>query len=161
GGWSYYPYSDLGDLSFYTSSNYNVEIASTGGERLIVGGTGKITGVDDARTRWQFSATNVRDAEYMISPRFVDPLTHPAMTRKQNDTLMLAYFLPEHQSQGQRQLDLVAGAFGWYSQTVGPYPFDTYTIAEMGTPLERTDNYAQEYPMSYYVPTPWLAYGTD
>ena len=66
------------------------------------------------------------------------------MTRKQNGTLMLAYFLPEHQTQGQRQLDLVAGAFSWYSQAVGPYPFDTYTIVEMGVPLDRTDNYAQE-----------------
>src|SRR5438094_3817575 len=31
----------------------------------------------------------------------------------------------------------------------------------MGVPLERTDNYAQEYPMSYYMPTTWLRYGTE
>ncbi len=161
GGWSYYPYSDLGDFGYYTTSNYAVEISSTGGERLIVGGTGKITSVDDARTRWQFSAPNVRDIAYIMSPRFVDPLAQSSMTRKQSGTLILAYFLPEHQALGQRQLDLVAGAFGWYSQTIGAYPFDTYTAAEMGTPLERTDNYAQEYPMSYYAPTPWLEYGTQ
>ena len=30
----------------------------------------------------------------------------------------------------------------------------------MGVPLERTDDYAQEYPMAYFVPTSWLRYGT-
>src|SRR5206468_10857324 len=54
GGWEYYPYSDLGDLGFYNTSNYSVEIASTGGERLIAGGTGEIESVDSARTRWHF-----------------------------------------------------------------------------------------------------------
>ncbi len=160
GGWSYYPYSDLGDLGFYATSNYSVEIVSTGNERLIVGGTGKIASVDAARTHWNFTAPNVRDVAYVVSPRFIDPLVDPGMARTQGSIRVLAYFLPWHRAEGQRQLDLVSPALGWFGERIGPYPFDTYTIAEMGVPLERTDNYAQEYPMAYFVPTPWLRYGT-
>lgn len=161
GGWSYYPYSQLGDFGYYNSSNYNVEIVSTGGERLIVGGTGKITSVDDARTRWQFTARDVRDVAYVVSPHFIDPLAQSAMSRKQGGILMLGYFLPEHRAHGEKQLELVAGAFDWFGRMLGSYPFDTYTVAEMGVPSERTDNYAQEYPMAYFVPTTWLRLGIE
>jgi hypothetical protein len=160
GGWAYYPYSDLGDHGYYDTARYTVNLASTGGERLIVGGTGSIAAVDAGRTRYAFDAPNVRDAAYVVSPRFADPLANDALTRRLGGMRLLAYFLPEHRDSATRQLDLVAPAMEWYSATIGAYPFDTYTIAEMGVPLERTDNYAQEYPMSYFVPTGWLRLGT-
>jgi hypothetical protein len=160
GGWSYFPYSELGDLGFYETSSYEVEISSTGGERLIVGGAGSLASVDDARTRWRFEALQVRDVAYIISPHFMDPRTNSSMTRQAGSTRILAYFPPEHPQDGRRQLDLVAPAVSWFSRTLGAYPFDTYTVAEMGIPLKRTDNYAQEYPMSYWIPTPWLRLGT-
>lgn len=160
GGWASYPYSELGDHGYYTTSSYTVHLNSTGGERLIIGGTGKITSVDGGRTRYVFSAPNVRDVAYVISPRFMDPLSEGSLVRKQDGVTVRAYFLSGHATQAQRQLDLVLPAFGWFSRTVGAYPFEDFTIAEMGVPLERTDDYAQEYPMSYYVPSNWLALGT-
>jgi hypothetical protein len=160
GGWSYYPYSDLGDLGYYDTSDYVVKIASSAKEKLIVGGTGKLASVDANRTEWQFNAAKVRDVAYVVSPRFMDPLARDTMRRQQDGISILAYFLPEHEAEGRRQLDLVAPALRWFGQKIGVYPFDTYTVAEMGVPLERTDNYAQEYPMAYFVPTTWLRYGT-
>ncbi|MDQ6693132.1 MAG: hypothetical protein M3014_01745 [Chloroflexota bacterium] len=160
GGWQIYPYSDLGDLGYYLTSDYDVQINSTGGEKLIVGGTGPITSVDKAHTSWHFNASGVRDVAYVISPNFVDPAADASMTRQVGKVQILAYFLPGHRSQAQRQLDLVSPAFDWFSKNIGPYPYNSYTVAEMGVPLEKTDDYAQEYPMSYYIPTNWLNLGT-
>jgi hypothetical protein len=160
GGWAYYPYSDLGDLGYYETGDYSVTIDSTSGERLIVGGTGEISSVDAARTHWVFSAPNVRDAEYVVSPGFIDPLSDASMRRQVGSITVRAYFLPGHRAAGQRQLDLVSPALSWFGQQIGAYPFHAYTVAEMGVPLERTDDYAQEYPMSYSMPTNWLSLGT-
>ena len=160
GGWQYYPYSDLGDLGNNATADYRVVVSSSGGERLVVGGTGKVTDRSKDGTRWQFTAPNVRDIAYVVSPRFVNPFDDASMTRQVGGTTILAYFLPGHKADGQRQLQLVAPALGWFSQRIGAYPFDTYMIAEMGVPLERTDNYAQEYPMAYLVPSSWLQLGT-
>jgi len=160
GGWSFYPYSDLGDLGYYAASDYSVEIASTGSEKLVVGGTGGIPTVDVNGARWRFNATGVRDVAYVVSPRFINPLADASMTRQVGSVKMLAYFLPEHKSDGQRQLQLTAPAMAWFSNEIGPYPFESYTVAEMGVPLERTDNYAQEYPTAYFIPSSWLRLGT-
>jgi hypothetical protein len=160
GGWAYYPYSDLGDLGYYDTSDYSVQVESSAGERLVVGGTGGIASVDAGRTRWAFNAPGVRDVAYVVSPRFVDPVADGSMRRQVGSITVRAYFLPGHRAAAQRQLDLVTPALGWFGQQVGAYPFGDYTVAEMGVPLERTDNYAQEYPMCYFVPTSWLAYGT-
>lgn len=160
GGWLFYPYSDLGDLGYYAASDYSVEIASTGSERLVVGGTGGVPGVSANGARWRFDAKGVRDVGYVVSPRFINPLGDASMTRQVGNVKMLAYFLPEHKADGQRQLQLTAPALAWFSKEIGPYPFESYTIAEMGVPLERTDNYAQEYPMAYFIPSSWLRLGT-
>jgi hypothetical protein len=160
GGWQYYPYSDLGDLGNNATADYSVTITSTSGEKMVVGGTGKVTDRSKDGTRWQFSAPNVRDVAYILSPRFINPLDDPSMAHQEGSVKMLAYFLPGHKADGQRQLQLVAPALAWFSSRIGAYPFDTYTIAEMGVPLERTDNYAQEYPMAYFVPGSWLKLGT-
>ena len=118
GGWEFYSYSDLGDLGYYETSSYKVEITSTSGERLIIGGTGQIAGVSADRTRYVFDAPNVRDVAYVVSPRFVDPLVDSSMRRTSGATELRAYFLPEHRAQAQRQLDLVTPAFGWYNKAV-------------------------------------------
>jgi hypothetical protein len=160
GGWQYYPYSDLGDLGNNASARYSVVIDSGDGERLVVGGTGKAVERSADGAHWRFEAENVRDVAYVISPRFVSPYDDPAMTRQVGGVTMLAFYLPEHRAAGKRQLDLTEPALAWFSQEIGAYPFDTYTIGEMGVPLERTDNYAQEYPMAYFIPGQWLAFGT-
>lgn len=160
GGWSYYPYSNLGDLGHYATSDYSVEIKPSNNERLVIGGTGRITASQPQSPTWKFSAESVRDVAYVVSPRFTNPLSDAGMTRKVGKTTILAYFLPEHRAEGQRQLDLVTPAFAWYEKQIGAYPFDVYTVAEMGVPLESTDNYAQEYPMAYFIPTSWLNYAT-
>jgi hypothetical protein len=160
GGWAFYPYSTLGDLGYYAAGDYSVEVASMGAEKLVVGGTGKMVAKEADGTRWRFSAQKVRDVAYVVSPRFIDPLHDSSMARKEGSVQILAYFLPGHKAAGQRQLELVAPGLRWFGQNIGPYPFDTYTIAEMGTPLEPTDNYAQEYPMAYFVPSTWLNLGT-
>ena len=161
GGWQYYPYSDLGDLGNNATADYSVTISSSSGEKLVVGGTGKVTDRSKDGTRWQFSAPTVRDVAYVVSPRFINPLDDPSMARQEGSVKILAYFLPGHKADGQRQLDLVTPALAWFSNRIGAYPFDTYTVAEMGVPLERTDNYAQEYPMTYFVPGSWLKLGTN
>jgi aminopeptidase N len=160
GGWAYYPYSQLGDHGHYATSTYSVEIKSSGTERLVVGGTGHIAASQPQTASWKFSAENVRDVAYVVSPRFINPLGDASMIRKVGKTTMLAYFLPEHRADGQRQLDLVAPALAWFEKQIGPYPFESYMVGEMGVPLESTDNYAQEYPMAYFVPTSWLRLGT-
>jgi hypothetical protein len=160
GDWQYYPYSELGDLGNNPTSNYSVTISSTSGEKLVVGGTGRVTTRNNGDTSWHFEAPNVRDVAYVISPRFINPLDDPSMAHQEGSVHMFAYFLPGHKADGQRQLQLIAPALAWFSSRIGPYPFDTYTIAEMGVPLERTDNYAQEYPMAYFVPGSWLKLGT-
>ncbi|MEO6457222.1 MAG: hypothetical protein ABIO92_02950, partial [Chloroflexia bacterium] len=116
GGWSFYPYSDLGDLGYYATSDYSVEIASTGNEKLVVGGTGRIPIVDVNSARWRFNATGVRDVAYVVSPRFINPLVDSSMTRQVGSVKMLAYFLPEHKLDGQRQLQLTAPAMAWFSK---------------------------------------------
>jgi hypothetical protein len=160
GGWQYYPYSDLGDLANDATADYQVTVASTSGENLVVGGTGKITGRSADGTSWRFSAPSVRDVDYVVSPHFINPLDDPSMTAQEGNVKILAYFLQGHKAEGQRQLQLVAPALGWFSQRIGAYPFDTYMIAEMGVPLDPSDNYAQEYPMAYFIPTSWLSLGT-
>jgi aminopeptidase N len=155
GGWSYYPYSELGDFGNGVAASYRVEVRSTGGERLVVGGTGDVTRRPDG-TSYLFESKGVRDVAYIISPRFIDPLSDTSMTRRVDDVRLLGYFPPEHREAGRRQLDLSAQAFAWFSDTIGPYPFDTFTVAAMGAPTLKSDNYAQEYPGIYLIPAPWL-----
>jgi hypothetical protein len=161
GGWQYYPYSDLGDLGNNASARYSVVINSTNSEKLVVGGTGDAVERSDDGTRWRFEAENVRDVAYVISPRFINPYDDASMTRQEGNVKMLAFYLPGHRAAGKRQLDLTEPAMAWFSSQIGDYPFDTYTIAEMGVPLERTDNYAQEYPMAYFIPGQWLGFATS
>ncbi|HST05283.1 MAG TPA: M1 family aminopeptidase [Chloroflexia bacterium] len=160
GGWQYYPYSELGDLGNNASAHYSIVVKSSGGEKLVVGGTGDAVERSSDGTYWRFEADNVRDVAYVVSPRFINPYDDASMTRQVGDVTMLAFYLRGHKEAGQRQLDLTAPALGWFGEKIGAYPFDTYTIAEMGVPLEKTDNYAQEYPMAYFIPSQWLAYGT-
>ncbi|HEX8228462.1 MAG TPA: M1 family aminopeptidase [Chloroflexia bacterium] len=160
GGWSVYPYSELGDLGYYTHSDYKVDISSAGGEKLVAGGTGDTVAYDEQSNTWRFEAPHVRDAAYVVSPRFVNPLTDSSMRRQVGDTRVLAYFLPEYREQAQQQLNIVAPALEWLGRTLGDYPFSTYTVAQMGVPKLRSDNYAQEYPTSYFIPTNWLSLGT-
>lgn len=159
GGWASYPYSELGDLGYFAVSDYQVQIAPASRERLIAGGTGEITAHDTAASSYTFTANRVRDVAYLVSPSFVDPLADSSMVRKVGDVTVRAYFLPEHREEAKQQLALVTLALLWLSKTFGAYPFKTYTVAEMGVPLLPTDNYAQEYPMSYYIPTSWLKLG--
>lgn len=159
GGWASYPYSELGDLGYFAVSSYRVQIAPTSHEHLIVGGTGELTAHDAAISSYTFIANRVRDVAYLLSPGFVDPLADSSMVRKVGDVTVLAYFLPEHREEAKQQLALVTPALTWLGKTFGTYPFKTYVVAEMGVPLLPTDNYAQEYPMSYYIPTSWLKLG--
>lgn len=159
GGWSIYPYSELGDLGYYNHSNYAVEITSTGSEKLVAGGTGDTVAYDEESNTWQFEADNVRDAAYIVSPRFVNPLTDSSMRRQVGEIKVLAYFLPEYRQQARQQLDIVVPALEWIGQTIGDYPFSAYTVGQMGVPKLRSDNYAQEYPTSYFIPTSWLNLG--
>jgi hypothetical protein len=152
GGWSVYPYSELGDLGYYAHSNYAVEIASSGGEKLVAGGTGDAVIHDAGANTWRFEAHNVRDVGYVVSPRFINPLADESMRRQVGDVRVLAYFLPEYGEQARQQLNIVVPA-------LGDYPFSTYTVAQMGVPKLRSDNYAQEYPTSYFIPTSWLNLG--
>lgn len=161
GGWAIYPYSDLGDLGYYLSSTYRVQVGSKAGERLVVGGTGDLASYDAKTSTWVYTAANVRDVAYVVSPRFTDPRSDSGLQRKVGNITVIAYFLPGHRAQAQRHLDLVAPVIQWMNQAVGSYPFDTYMIAEMGVPLEITDDYAQEYPMDYFIPTNWLGYATS
>lgn len=160
GDWQYYPYSDLGDLGNNASAGYAITIKSAGSERLVVGGTGKSVERSADGTRWRFEATNVRDVAYVVSPRFVNPWDDATMTRQEGSVKMLAFFLPGHRDAARKQLAMCGPALSWFGSKIGAYPFDTYTVAEMGVPLERTDNYAQEYPMAYFIPTNWLGLGT-
>ncbi|MGA7732698.1 MAG: M1 family aminopeptidase [Chloroflexia bacterium] len=161
GGWQYYPYSELGDFGNNSSARYSITVESAGTERLVVGGTGESVERSADGTRWRFEAQGVRDVAYVISPNFINPWDDAAMTRQEGQVKMLAFFLPEHREAGKRQLALCGPALAWFGSKLGAYPFDTYTIAEMGVPLERTDNYAQEYPMAYFVPSSWLSLGTE
>ena len=160
GGWQYYPYSELGDLGNNPAARYSITVKSSGSERLVVGGTGNTVERSADGARWRFEAENVRDIAYVVSPRFVNPWNDASMARQEGHVKMLAFFLPAHTDAGQRQLALCGPALSWFGDKIGTYPFDTYTIAEMGVPLERTDNYAQEYPMSYFIPTSWLILST-
>lgn len=159
GGWSVYPYSELGDLGYYTHSDYVVEIGSSGSEKLVAGGTGDAVTYDAQANTWRFEAANVRDVGYVVSPRFVNPLTDESMRRQVGDVRVLAYFLPEYREQARQQLAIVVPALDWLGRTLGDYPFGTYTVAQMGVPKLRSDNYAQEYPTSYFIPTSWLNLG--
>jgi hypothetical protein len=159
GGWSVYPYSELGDLGYYSHSDYVVEIRAQGGERLVAGGTGDTVTYDAASNTWRFEADNVRDVGYVVSPHFLNPISDQSMRRRVGDITVLAYFLPQHRQQARQQLDIVAPALEWLGRTLGSYPFSTYTVAQMGVPKLRSDNYAQEYPTSYFIPTSWLSLG--
>ncbi len=160
GGWQYYPYSDLGDLGNNPSADYSITVQSPDGERLVVGGTGKSTERSADGTLWRFQADSVRDVAYVVSPRFINPWEDASMTRQEGHVKMLAFFLQRYKAAGQKQLALCGPALAWFGDKIGAYPFDTYSIAEMGVPLEKTDDYAQEYPMAYFIPTSWLSLGT-
>jgi hypothetical protein len=154
GGWSYYPYSELGDFGNSVAADYRVEVRSAAGERLVVGGTGSGTHRPDGS--YVFETEGARDVAYIISPRFLDPLQNASMTRQVGNVRVLGYFPPDYRAQGQTQLDLSAAALAWFEETIGPYPFSTFTVAAMGAPTLRSDNYAQEYPGVYLIPSPWL-----
>jgi hypothetical protein len=157
GGWSYYPYSELGDFGNGVAAQYRVEVRSPAGEKLVAGGTGVGTRRTDGT--YVFEAKRARDVAYIISPRFIDPLQDASMTRLAGSVRLLGYFLPEQREAGRRQLDLSAPALAWFAETIGAYPFDTFTVAAMGAPSLRSDNYAQEYPGVYLIPAPWLRLG--
>jgi hypothetical protein len=160
GGWLYYPYSELGDHGFYASARYNVTVKSANGEKLVVGGTGDLTSVNDGWSEWRFTAENARDVAYIVSPRLVDPRVDASMTRTSAGARFYGYFTQGNRAYGARQLEITAPALAWFSQKVGQYPYASYTVGEMGVPQLRTDNYAQEYPGVYLMPSQWLPLGT-
>src|SRR5207245_2863885 len=103
----------LGDLGNNATADYQVAIASASGERLVVGGTGRVTDRSKDGTTWRFAAPNVRDVEYVVSPRFVNPLDDPSMTRQVGNVKILVYFRPEQKTEAS------ASCSSWHRHLVG------------------------------------------
>ena len=149
GGWSQFPYGEHGDQGNNAVADYHVLFTSP--DALVIGGTGTVTR-HEAR-RWEFSAPGVRDVAYTLSPRLLDPLADPSLSRDAGGVRVLGYFLPAHRAAGGALLDTVAAAIRWYSAQVGPYPYAVFTVGEMALPQAAEWDYAQEYPMVYFLPT--------
>ncbi len=149
GGWSQFPYGEHGDQGNNALADYHVVFTSPAA--LVIGGTGTTTHHESRR--WEFSAPAVRDVAYTLSPRLLDPLADPSLSRDAGGVRVLGYFLPAHRAAGNALLDTVAAVIRWYSAQVGPYPYAVFTVGEMALPQAAEWDYAQEYPMVYFLPT--------
>ncbi|MDQ2805707.1 MAG: hypothetical protein M3Z04_02110 [Chloroflexota bacterium] len=149
GGWSQFPYGEHGDQGNNAVADYHVLFSSP--DALVIGGTG--TATRPSSRQWAFYAPSVRDVAYTLSPRLRDPSADPGLSRDAGGVRVLGYFLPEHRAAGGALLDTVAAAIRWYSAQVGPYPYPVFTVGEMALPQAAEWDYAQEYPMVYFLPT--------
>ncbi len=149
GGWSQFPYGEHGDQGNNAVADYHVTFSSA--DRLTIGGTGTATRHDGQQ--WEFSAPGVRDVAYTLSPRLINPYADSSLSRDAGGVRVFGYFLPEHRAAGGALLDTVAAAIRWYSAQVGAYAYPVFTVGEMALPQAAEWDFAQEYPMVYFLPT--------
>ena len=104
-----------------TATASDVQVAITADPSLVFATTGEETS-DDGNTR-AYEARNVRDFNFTASP------TYRALQRNVRGTLITVFY---NHLDPATVLNITARAFNDFSSKVGPYPFKTLNVAEVG-----------------------------
>jgi len=104
-----------------TSTASHVRVAITADSSLVFATTGAQTSTD-GNTR-VFQADNVRDFNFAASPGY------RTVARTVRGTLITVFY---QRLNAQTMLNVTADAFNDFSDKVGPYPFKTLNVAEVG-----------------------------
>jgi hypothetical protein len=109
-------YSDFADYTVTVTLPKDYAVAATGervGERAL-----------ESKTRYEFSATAVRDFAMVVSPHF-------QRVEKEIDGREIVYYYYADESP-QKTLDTAVECFSYYEDAFGEYPYETYTITQTG-----------------------------
>jgi len=124
GGWVRHPYTARGDPFYSESAQWSVSITAPTGWTVASTGTPIDEDVGESTFTTTYVAPDTRDFAFSCSERYeVATLQHGATTIR-------SYYLPGHEEGGVRACELARQAMYVYEDIFGPYPYDTFSIAE-------------------------------
>jgi peptidase M1-like protein len=140
-GWHLMPYLDYGE---YFNDFADYEVTLTVPRSYTIAGTGVVTSKveQDTNTVWTFSAHNVIDFAWFASPTYVHQKTLVDVGRDQPVELNI-YTEPIDSSLWQRAIVFGERALKFYSNWLGPYPYQQVSV--VSTPFGAPGG--MEYPM--------------
>ena len=116
--------SEQGDPFYSDCADYTVTVTLP--KDYAVAATGEKVGAHtlESKTRYEFSATAVRDFAMVVSPHF-QRVEKDIAGRK----IAYCYYAD---ATPQKTLETAVECFSYYEDTFGEYPYETYTIAQTG-----------------------------
>ncbi|MGE5620488.1 MAG: M1 family metallopeptidase [Sphingomonadaceae bacterium] len=142
--WDRHQYKDVGDAFFTEIADFDVTVSSD--VPVKIAASGSLVAQDG--NRQSFRAEGMRDFAMAISDRY------QLRTRQMEGVQLLAY--GPDPARLEVYLEEAAKTLGWFSTHLAPYPYPTFTIAEIhADPSMPT---AQEYPALIFV---YPALGAD
>ena len=133
-GWTAHDYVQIGDAFFTEAADYDVTIRLA--QPATVAAAGRL--IAQSGTTWRFRAERIREFALTVSDRYrVESI-------KVGQTVVAAYYLPEHAAAGQKSLHVATAALEWLKGVLGEYPYPQLSIVEMGG--DTVANVGQEYP---------------
>ncbi|MHB1160791.1 MAG: M1 family metallopeptidase [Chloroflexota bacterium] len=142
--WDRHQYVDVGDAFYTEVADFDVTVSSDVPVKIAASGPR----LRQEGNQQSFRAEGVRDFAMAISDRF------QLRTRQTEGVQLLAY--GPNAARLELYLDEAARTLDWFSANLGPYPYPTFTVAEIhADPNVPT---AQEYPALIFV---YPALGAD
>lgn len=108
----------------------NFDVRLTVPEDYQVGATGKLQGEPkhkDGKATWHFVQGDVIDFAWMADNRFGPPLTSTWRGEGSPEVQVNVLYPPEYADNAEPVMQATRDALGWFSRTLGPYPYETVT----------------------------------
>jgi hypothetical protein len=124
GRWVRHPYTARGDPFYSETAHWDVTITVPKG--WTVAATGSLVEETDdiSMNTVRFTAHDTRDFAFSCSERYL------VTSVEHGSTTIHSYYLPGHEEGGVRACEVAREAIGVFEQRFGPYPYDTFSIAE-------------------------------
>lgn len=115
-------YGAIGDPFVSDCANYNLSL-TVPGEYVVASGFGAVScDVNDDKTRYVFSAKNVRDVAFSINKNY-----SVAEQKSGNRSIKYYYF---NDDDFEETLFFAADALSFFEEKFGEYPYDVYSVAQ-------------------------------
>ena len=119
-GWIPFAYHVVGDPYVTEIADYKVEVVAP--SDVVVAGTGEEQRFGN---RWSYTAPEARSFAFVASDQF------SVLTQQAGHVAVSSYFFPTHERSGSEALIAASEALGAFEELFGPYPYDSYRVAEV------------------------------
>ena len=115
-------YSKFGDPYYTDLFDYKVSITLPSEYVVASSGTPTSTVVDGFKTTYSYAAENCRHFAFVLGKNFI-------VDEKKTENGLIALYADKKE---QETLDLIADVIKYFSETFGPYPYETFSVAITG-----------------------------